>query len=81
MEAKAVRQRTRQRSNRHTRSTDQTATETVDIEQLPEDDVDTKITPVEVATQTSDGQGHDVGTESPNDDDDKGQAKHMCSIE
>ena len=32
-----------------------------------------KMIPVEVATQTTKGQGHDVGTESPNEDDDKGQ--------
>ena len=51
---------------RHTRSTDQTAMET-----LPEDGIDMEMTPVEVATQTTNGQGHDVGTESPNEDDDK----------
>ena len=62
--------------DRHTRSTDQTAMKT-----LPEDGVDLKMTPVEVATQATNGQGHDVGTESPNEDDDKGQTEKLCQIE
>ena len=67
--------------DRYTRLTDQTATETVDVEQLSEDGIDMDMTPVEIATQTTDGQGHDVGTESPNEDDDKGQTEKLCPIE
>ena len=62
--------------NRHTRSTDQTATET-----LSEDGIVLEMTPVEVATQTTNGQDHDVGTESSNTDDDKGQTEKLCPIE
>ena len=62
--------------DRHTWSTDQTATET-----LSEDGVDMEITPVEVATQSTNGQGYDVGTESPNEDDDKGQTEKLCPNE
>ena len=61
--------------------TDHTATETVDIEQVSDDGVDMEMTPVEVATQTTNGQGHDVGTESRNEDDDKGQTEKLCPIE
>ena len=60
------------KGDRHTTLTDRTATGTVDVEQLSEDCVDLEMTPVEVATQTTNGQGLDVGTESPNEDDDKG---------
>ena len=62
--------------DRHTRSTDQTASVT-----LSEEGVDMKMTPEEVATQTTNGQGHDVGTESHNEDDDKGQTEKLCPIE
>ena len=40
-----------------------------------------EITSVEVATHTTNDQGHDVGTESPNEDDDKGQTEKLCPIE
>ena len=36
---------------------------------------------VDVSTQTTDGHGHDIGTESPDQDDDKGQQENVCSIE
>ena len=39
------------------------------------------MTPVEVATQTTNDQGHDVGIESPNEDDDKGQTGKLCPTE
>ena len=61
--------------------TDQTATKTVDVEQLSEDGVDMEMTLVEIATQTTNGHGHVVGTESPNEDDDKGQTGKLCPIE
>ena len=65
------------KGDRHTRLTDLTATETVDVEQLSEDGVDLEITSAEVATQTTNGRGHDVWTESPNEDDDKGQTEKL----
>ena len=58
--------------NRHRGTTDQTMTKTADV--ASEDGWDMEVTPVDVATQTIDSQGHDVGTESPNVDDDKGKA-------
>ena len=66
--------------DRHTRLTDYTATETVDIGQVSDDGVDMEMTPVEVATQTANGQGYDVGTGSPNEDDDKGQTKSFVQL-
>ena len=50
--------------NRHRGTTDQTMTKTADVES--EEGGDLEVTPVDVATQTTDSQGHDVGTESPN---------------
>ena len=47
---------------RHKEMTDQTVTETTDVES--EDGGDGKVTPVD--TQTTDSQSHDVGTESLN---------------
>ena len=46
--------------NRHTWSTDHTATETVDVEELSEDGVYREITPVESSTQTTNGQGQSI---------------------
>ena len=51
------------------------------METLPEDGIDLEMTPIEVVTQTTNGQDHDVGTESPNEDDDKGQTEKLCPIE
>ena len=65
----------------HTRLTDHTTPETVDIEQVSDDGVSMEMTPVEVATQTTNGQGHNVGTESNNEDDDKGQTRKLGPIE
>ena len=65
----------------HTRLAVQTATETVDVEQLSEDGIDVKMTLVEDATQTTTGQGHDVEIESPIEDDDKGQTGKICQFE
>ena len=61
--------------------TDQIATETVDVEQISEDGVDMEVTPVEVATQTTNGRDHDAGTKSHNEDDDKEQTGKLCPIE
>ena len=44
--------------------TDQTVTETTDIES--KDGGDREVTPVDDKTQTTDSQSHDVGTESLN---------------
>ena len=39
------------------------------------------MTPVEVTITTTNDQGHDVGTESPNEDHDKEQTEMLCPIE
>ena len=64
--------------NRHRGTTDQTTTKTADVES--EDGGEMELTPVDVATQTTDSQGHDVGTESLNVDDDKGKAESLCPV-
>ena len=47
---------------RHKGTTDQTVTETTDVES--EDSEDREVTPVKVDKQTTDSQRHDAGTES-----------------
>ena len=54
-------------------------TETADVES--EDGGDRKVIPVDVATQTTDSQSHDVGTESLNVGDDKGKADSLGPVE
>ena len=58
--------------------TDQTMTNTADVES--EDGGEVELTPVDVATQTTESQGHDLGTESLNVDDDKGKAESLCPV-
>ena len=60
---------------RHKGTTDQTVTETTDVES--EDSGDREVTPVEVAARTNDSQSHDVGTESLNVRDDNGIADSL----
>ena len=64
---------------RHRGTTDQTVTETGDVES--EDSRDRAVTPVDVATPTTDSQSHDVGTESLNVRDDKGIADSSGPVE
>ena len=54
---------------RHKEMTDQTMTETTNVES--KDGGDREVTTVDVKTQTTDNQSHDVGTESLNVKNDK----------
>ena len=60
---------------RHKVRTDQTETETTDVES--EDGGDREVTPVKVDKRTTDSQRHDVETESLNVKDDKGIADSL----
>ena len=59
---------------RHKETTDQTETETTDVESGDGED---RVTPVKVDTRTTDSQRHDVGTESLNVRDDKGIVERL----
>ena len=54
-------------------------TETADVES--EGSGNREVTPVDVATQTTDSQSHDIGTESLNVRDDKGIANSFGPVE
>ena len=73
--SEAVKEKPEVTGYRHKGTTDQTVTETTDVES--EDSGDREVTPVEVATRTNDSQSHDVGTESLNVRDDKGIADSL----
>ena len=71
----AVKEKPEVMGYRHKGTTDQTVTETADVES--EDSGDREVTPVEVAIRTNDSQSHDVGTESLNVRVDKGIADSL----
>ena len=60
---------------RHKGTTDQTVTETTDVES--EDSGNREVTPVDVDIRTTDSQSHEVETESLNVRDDKGIADSL----
>ena len=77
--SEAVKEKPKVTEYRHRGTTDQTVTETADVES--EDSRDRKVTPVDVATQTTNSQSHDVGTETLNVRDDKGIADSLGPVE
>ena len=77
--SEAVKEKPEVTGYRHRGTTDQTVTETADVES--EDSGDREMTPVDVATQTTDSQSHDVGTESVDVRNDKGIADSLGPVE
>ena len=77
--SEAVKEKAEVTGYRHRGTTDQTVTETADVES--EDGRDREVIPVDVATQTTDSQSHGVGTESLNVRDDKGIANSVGPVE
>ena len=77
--SEAVKEKAEVTGYRHMGTTDQTVTETADVES--EDGMDREVTPVDVATQTTGSQSHDVGTDSLNVRDDKGIADSLGPVE
>ena len=71
----AVKEKPEVTGYRHKGTTDQTETETTDVES--KDGGDREVTPVKVGKQTTDSQRHDAGTESLNVKDDKGIANSL----
>ena len=71
----AVKEKPKVTGYRHKGTTDETETETTDVES--EDGGEREVTPIKVGKQTIDSQRHDARTESLNVKDDKGMADSL----